>query len=120
MNRSLIATFALLLAGIATAACAADPVPPAPPCWPKQLGSTGSDFKQGETADGRWIGWTCLVKGKPTVFGVVAVADYRIQHPDVAGMTPTKAAAAYWKANATSAQDERLTRLRAELHGAFK
>ena len=91
-----------------------------PPCWPRQLGSTGSDFKRGETADGRWVGWTCQVNGAPKVFGAVAVAGYEIQHPDITGLSPTKAATAYWRANTIDTADPRLTRLRADMHAALR
>jgi hypothetical protein len=91
-----------------------------PPCWPRQLGSTGSDFKQGATPDGQWMGWTCEVDGKPQVFGMYALAEYKVKHPDVTGLSPSKAASAYWTANVTADSDPRLIRLRAAMVAGMK
>ena len=91
----------------------------APPCWPKQLGSTGSDFKQGQTSVGRWIGWTCTKGGVKTVYGAYALNSYVPVHPNVDGMTPTKAAQAYWAANVKS-KDPQLASVRAAMEAAFK
>ena len=90
-----------------------------PPCWPKQLGSTGSDFKSGSTPDGRWIGWTCTERGIKKVHGVVALHGYEIKHPDVRGMTPIKTAQAYYAANVQSG-DPRLLPLQQAMQDAFK
>lgn len=95
----------------------------APPCWPKQLGSTGSSFRTGSTPDGRWVAWTCVVSGKQQVYGVWAVSSYEIVHPDTTGMTPIKTAGAYWTANVgntTLGSEFALQRLRAEAMKAFQ
>lgn len=90
-----------------------------PPCYPHQLGSTGSDFKRGETAEAEWLGWTCTRAGKETVYGVVSLKTYTIVHPDVTGLSPTKAAAAYWAANVTDVSDPRLSEARVAMKAAF-
>lgn len=107
-----LAVFAALLCGVAAHA--------APPCWPRQLGSTGSDFKRGTTADGNWVAWTCTARGVTATYGAWAVHDYVVQHPDVTGLTPTRAARAYWDANVNTAPDARIDRLKAAARAAFE
>lgn len=116
MKRYLVISALLLGGALIGAVAKAAP----PPCWPKQLGSTGSDFKRGETTDAQWLGWTCIVKGSPQVFGIVALKSYTIVHPDISGMTPTKAAAAYYAANVTETNDPRLGEARAAMKAAFQ
>ncbi len=109
--KAIIALFLIVLGAFAHAA--------PPPCWPRQLGSTGSDFKKGATPDGRWIGWTCVVKGVPKVFGAVALNSYEIKHPDVTGMTPIKTAQAYWAANVQTG-NPKLLPIQDAMEAAFK
>ncbi len=77
----------------------AQTAPPVPPVMPAQLGSSGSAFKAGYTDAGRWLAWRHTVSGVTTVYVVCAAYDYEIQHPDTTGMTPIRAARAYWLAN---------------------
>jgi len=91
-----------------------------PPCWPRQLGSTGSDFKRGEDDTGQWLGWTCTKNGVKSVYGVFALKGYKIVDPDITGMTPTKAAQAYWKANIIPSTDPKMLALKAKMEAAFK
>ncbi len=114
--KHLIAALAILATSLNAAAQTATP-----PCWPKQLGSTGSDFKQGTTPDGRWVAWTCTVSGAPRIYSAWAVTDYELVHPVTTGMTPIKTAQAYWRANtASSSTDPRLARLRAAAEASFR
>lgn len=110
----IIAALSLLIA------CA--PAHAAPPCWPKQIGSTGSDYKIGQTADGKWLAWTCVVKGKPEVFAVWAVSGWTSDNmttPNTTGLTPVKAARAFWDANVRPSNDPRHARLFANARASF-
>jgi hypothetical protein len=91
-----------------------------PPCWPKQIGSTGSSFKRGADGNGHWLGWTCTTKGVTTTYGVFALNTYSIKHPVIEGMTASKAAQAYWKANVTASSDPKLIALRAKMEASFQ
>lgn len=72
----------------------------APPCWPKQIGGTGSDVKMGKTKDGTWYAWTCQTNGVRHIYGIVQLKGHKLQHPDVIeGLTPAQLAQAYWDAN---------------------
>jgi hypothetical protein len=97
--------------------CVAGTFAKEPPCWPKQMGSTGSNFKQGETPLGYWIGWTCQIKGAPSLFGFMWKKDYAIRHPDVKGMTPIQTAKAYYALNVRD--DFSLDPIRWEMKAAF-
>lgn len=70
-----------------------------PACWPKQLGSTGSSYKTGFAGGMKWVAWTCTKRGVKTIYVLSAPVDYEPEHPDVSGMTPVRAAKAYWDAN---------------------
>lgn len=106
-----------LILGLALIAGTAQAAPP--PCWPKQLGSTGSDYKRGTTPDGQWLAWTCTARGRTTVHGPLAVTGYEIKHPDVTGLTPMRTARAYWDANVADDNDPRIVRLRTAAREAF-
>lgn len=93
--------------------------PAAPPCWPKQIGGTGGAYKRGQTPLGQWLGWQCAQNGRTVLYGVVALKNYRIINPPVAGLTHTQAALAYWNANVT-AYDPQLDPLRDAMEAAFK
>lgn len=76
-----------------------------PPCYPHQLGSTGSGFKRGSTDTHRWIAWTCTTKTKTTLVVYSAPKSYEIIDPDTSQMTPIKAAEAYILANVKATPD---------------
>lgn len=86
----------------------------APPCWPKQIGGTGSDYKFGQTVDGKWIGWTCQVNSKPMVFAVWATPGWTTDNmtvPNTVGLSGVKTARAFWEANVRPSNDPRHKRL---------
>lgn len=91
-----------------------------PPCWPRQVGSTGSDYRIGETPDGTWLGWTCAVAGQQKPYGVWAVHDYKLIHPAVIGFTPIHTARTYFQFNVTNPADIRMVRLRAAMTEGMK
>lgn len=107
-----LAPFVLLLGASAQAA------PEIPICWPSQIGGSGHSLRVGETVEGRWAGWKCDTPTGVRVFGVVALRDYSIRHPNVGGMRPSEAAAAYWKLN-VRAGDVRLRSLRKAFREAY-
>ena len=77
-------------------------IQPTPPCWPKQIGSTGSFYKTGETETTRWVGWTCTSRGGVSrIYGVVALKGYQIIHPSntLQTSTPISTVRAYWALN---------------------
>lgn len=95
----------------------------APPCWPKQIGGTGSDYKTGDTADGTWLGWTCTAKGHTGAVGVWAVKGWGIPNmtrPDTKGLTGVKAAKAFWEANVRPSNDPRHARLYENMLASFR
>jgi len=108
--------FLLSLALLCGAAHAAD----LPPCWPKQLGSTGSSYRVGNTEDGNWIGWICVVNGVQKPFGVWAMHEYQVIHPITTGLTTIQTARAYFQANVTNPDDPRMERLRAAMVEGLK
>ena len=70
-----------------------------PACWPKQLGSTGSSYKTGVVDGVKWVAWTCKARGQQKLHVYSAPVGYVLVHPTQSGLTPTKAARAYWDAN---------------------
>lgn len=76
-----------------------------PPCYPKQLGSTGSNFKQGATDTVRWVAWTCTSKTKVTLIVYSAPKAYELVHPNTDGLKPIKTAEAYLAANVKTGPD---------------
>ena len=90
----------------------------APACWPAQFGGNGLSFKTGQTADGRFAAWTCVVDGKTVPAGVWAVTDYKLIHPAGPGDTPDKIVSSYWAANSGPSDTAALQRLRAAAFAA--
>lgn len=109
--------FALLL--IILGPCAQAQAIKKPPCWPKELDSTGSAWKTGSTKDARWLGWTCRVAGVPKVFGIVVLKDYELKHPIEQGLSTVKTAEAYWALNVRANNDPLLNAARVEMAVAF-
>lgn len=109
----------MLALGLLLLAPAAHAQSAMPPCWPKQLGSTGSSYRTGTTVDGRWVSWVCIVKGRQQVFGFWGTSAFRITHPDTTGLTTIKTAVAYWNANVGNSDTAALQRLRAASRAAF-
>jgi hypothetical protein len=70
-----------------------------PPVFPAQIGSSGSVFKAGQVAEGKWLAWSHTIGGETRYYAVCARHDYVIVHPDTTGMTPIRTARAYWAAN---------------------
>ncbi len=91
----------ILAAVLLSLACAAgaQTTPPVPPVFPAQLGSAGSTFKAGAIPEGKWLAWAHTVNGERFIYVVCAQHDYMLTHPDTTGMTPIRAARAYWVAN---------------------
>lgn len=94
-----LATQAHAQASAPAAASAPGIQSPFPPCWPKQTGSTGSDYKRGVVAGVQWLGWTCQVNGQPRLYGYVWRRDYVLLEPEVLPSTPIATLRAYWAAN---------------------
>tara|TARA_R110000868_G_scaffold2620_8_gene18738 strand:- start:2146 stop:2472 length:327 start_codon:yes stop_codon:yes gene_type:complete len=87
------------LVGLVLACCSLAAQAGYPVCWPKQLGSTGSSYKTGAVNGFKWVAWTCQSKRVRTLCILSAPVDYELVHPDISGLTPGRAARAYWDAN---------------------
>jgi hypothetical protein len=107
MKNVLLAAAILLGTNLAHAA---DPA--MPPCLPSQVGGSGVGLKTGETPDGRWLAWNCIVNGQLQPFGVWGATDYQVVHPATTGLSFGQTAAAYWSANVRADGTDAMRRLR--------
>lgn len=78
---------------------------PVPPCWPKQIGGTGTAAKVVRNTDGEAAAWTCTVKTVVKPYAAFRLYSYTLVDPDTTGMTAIGTAKAYWLANATMTCD---------------
>jgi hypothetical protein len=90
---------AALIGAFATFPAAAQGTP-FPPCWPAQIGGTGTDAKIVRNADGEAAAWKCTVKGKTEPYVAFRLYGAELVDPSSAGLTSIGSARAYWAANA--------------------
>lgn len=68
----------------------------APPCWPANVGGSGSQWLYSHNDKGQWIGWWCP-DGRP--YGAVALRSYSIKHPSGPHASASDMLSAYWALN---------------------
>lgn len=90
-----------------------------PPCWPSNLGGSGTAVVSIATASGQAMGWWCVADGQPRRWGITWLQSYRLRHPErVSGSTPAQVAEAYWRENVThtNSRTPEMLALSAALH----
>lgn len=80
----------LLLCGTAHAA---------PPCWPSDVGGSGTVAVSGGDDTGQWVGWWCPDGQR---YGVAAITGYALKHPPGPHASVAAMLSAYWALNVTS------------------
>jgi hypothetical protein len=96
-------------------ALTAFPASAAPPCWPAQLGGTGTVAVRASDAYGQAWGWWCQAPGGAIRVAITGAHEYLIKWP--AANTNTKAwFAALWDLNVTGEPKPEAQPLRDSLH----
>lgn len=79
---------------------------PQPPCWPANIGGTGTIIYSGNTDTGSWHYWYCRNATAWQGVGLVLPRDRMLIHPrGRSGASAAQTAAAYWALNAFKPAD---------------
>lgn len=91
-----------------------------PPCWPANVGGSGTGLVTGGSAVGQWAGWWCP-DGKS--HGVVSASGYQIKHPPGPHASIAARLSEYWRLNVTAPPSDWTVEMRglyADMHDALQ